>query len=526
MAKQLLRSAGPIEGGVFVRRLILSLSILIAAPAQAEWLVATSKHFVIFANDKPANLQKFATRLEQFDLAVRAVRNMPDDPIAPSARPVVFVVQSSDVVQDLAKDRSGMVQGFYVPRSSGPIAVVPAHAETGERSFTGNTVFFHEYAHHLMFENIKQAVPSWFVEGFAEFFATAKFERDGITIGISPAYRSYGIFTQAGISLQQLLATNYAGRLDGAEMESLYGRGWLLCHYLTFAPNRKGQLVDYLSRLAKGQTGITAAEGAFGDLKQLEREMDRYIVRSQLPSMGVKFPATAIGRVDVRRLTAGEAAIISLRRQSRVGVDERTAAAVLARVRPIASSYPNDALVALELAEASLDAKDYAGGESAAARAKQLNPKSVEALLLHGRILLVQAERTRDKSMIARAREDFLAANRLEPEHPEPLRAYYESFATTGQAPTANAVEGLHYAAVLAPADRGLRWMSAQQYLINGKAADARKRLAPLAFDPHGGELSERTRKVIDLIDAGKPKEALSEFRAKSQHQEEKKKGD
>jgi hypothetical protein len=505
-----------------VRRFLLLLSVLVAAPAHAEWQVASSKHFVIYANDSARDLQKFAETLEQFDHAVRALRNQPDDPVAPSARPIVFVVRNSDTVQDLARDSSGFIQGFYIPRSSRPIAVVPAHAQTGNADFNGNTIFFHEYAHHLMFEDIDQSVPSWFAEGFAEFFATARFDRDGgVTIGISPGYRSFGIFTHAGFSVRQLLSTNYADHMSGEQMESLYGRGWLLCHYLTFAPDRKGQLADYLKRLAKGESGLEAAQGAFGDLDKLEHDINRYIAQSQLPSLHVKSDAAAIGKVQLRALTPGEVAALPLYRQTKVGVDQKTAPAVLARARAVASEYPNDTLVEVELAEASLDAKDPAGAEAAAARAKQLDPKSVEALLLHGRALLAKAEKTHDRSTIEAAQQDFIAANKLEPEHPEPLRAYYESFADTGEPLTANAVEALQYAAVLAPYDRELRFESAQQYLIDGKTADARSRLAPLAFDPHGGKMSEWTRKAIGLIDAGKPKQALAELQEGSKEQKD-----
>ena len=41
----------------------------------------------------------------------------------------------------------------------------------------------HEYAHHFMAENAPYLVPRWYGEGFAEYFATAKFETDG-TVGL------------------------------------------------------------------------------------------------------------------------------------------------------------------------------------------------------------------------------------------------------------------------------------------------------------------------------------------------------
>ena len=55
----------------------------------------------------------------------------------------------------------------------------------------------------------------------------------------------------------------------------------------------------------------------------------------------------------------------------------------------------------------------------------------------------------------------------------------------------------------LAPHDMGLRFDSARQYLAAGKSVEARKRLVPLAYNPHGGKLAEEAQSLIARIDAG-----------------------
>ena len=53
-------------------RLLLGLAALaVAAPAHADWYQASSKHFIIYADESPKLLEDFATRLERFDQAVR-----------------------------------------------------------------------------------------------------------------------------------------------------------------------------------------------------------------------------------------------------------------------------------------------------------------------------------------------------------------------------------------------------------------------------------------------------------------------
>ncbi len=88
-------------------------------------------------------------------------------------------------------------------------------------------------------------------------------------------------------------------------------------------------------------------------------------------------------------------------------------------------------------------------------------------------------------------RKVIVAANQADPDDPEPLILFYRSFIAQGIAPTKNAVQGLVTASDAAPQDKGLRMMVAMQMLKDGKVADARNALRPIAFDPHGGEMGE-----------------------------------
>ena len=65
-------------------------------------------------------------------------------------------------------------------------------------------------------------------------------------------------------------------------MRSIYGRGWLLVHYLTFEKSRAGQLERYVDMMSKGTPPLAAAQSAFGDLKQLDRELNSYLNRKML----------------------------------------------------------------------------------------------------------------------------------------------------------------------------------------------------------------------------------------------------
>ena len=63
-----------------------------------------------------------------------------------------------------------------MPRAGGSLAIIPPIDVSGSKASESELVLMHEYAHHFMAENAPYLVPRWYGEGFAEFFATAKFE--------------------------------------------------------------------------------------------------------------------------------------------------------------------------------------------------------------------------------------------------------------------------------------------------------------------------------------------------------------
>src|SRR5438132_6427640 len=139
--------------------------------AHAGWYEAKSKHFIIYADESPDAVRRFAERLERFDSTVRRLRDMSDPPLTDSGRLRIYVLRSQGAVARLA-GRSD-VAGFYHSRASGSVAFVPRSAGASIWDLNTEQIFFHEYAHHLQLQDSSIIVPEWVREGFAEFFATA-----------------------------------------------------------------------------------------------------------------------------------------------------------------------------------------------------------------------------------------------------------------------------------------------------------------------------------------------------------------
>ena len=492
---------------------------VIAAPAHAEWREATSDHFIIYSEQSEKSLLEYATRLERFDAAMRYVQGLPNEPVGPANKLTIYVVSSVGAVQKLygkgGSAGSFNLAGFYSPRASGSVAFTPRSAGDNKFDLNAETVLRHEYAHHFMMNNFPAAYPAWFIEGFAEFNSSARFEKNGgVGIGAPALHRAYGLLEGAKLPADRLIGTADS-EVKGEERESIYGRGWLLTHYLSFEPSRKGHLKDYLLRLGKGESSLAAGKAAFGDMKALDKELDRYLNRARMSYLLIPAEKLPIGKIAIRPLTRGEDAVMEVKMRSRRGVNAAQAKELLPLVRRAAAPFPTDPSVQATLAEAEYDAGNFKDAEAAADRALAANPKLVDALIYKGRakMALAAASKATDAATWKEVRKWLVAANRADQEDPEPLILFYSSFQEQGMKPTANATVGLMEALRLAPHDRGLRMMAAYQNLADGKTADARFALAPIAFDPHGGAMSKVAAAAIAKIDSGSGKDALQLLR-------------
>jgi tetratricopeptide (TPR) repeat protein len=480
--------------------------------AHAEWYEASSQHFVVYSDDDPERVKAFASRLERFDKALRVLREVPNIQRGPSARVTVYVVGSVADVQRIYPGRGNDVAGFYQPRSSGPVAFVPRRG--GSFDIGAQRILLHEYGHHFMFNDWPTGVfPKWFIEGFAEFNSTAIFNDDGsITFGAKPLDRAFCVGLGNQLPLPLMLQTD-PGKLDNWETCALYSRGWLLTHFLTFDPERRKQLGSYIADINAGKP-IKEATKVFGNLSSLELKLNNYAKRATLQTWTIPADQIKIGDVKLRKLGAGEAATMPARLRSSAGVDEKSAPEVAALARKLAAPFPNDAAAQNELAEAEYDAKNYAQAEAAADRALAADPKSVHAALYKGMALQAVAEKDKstDPARWQAIRRWYSAANKMDPENPEPLILYYRSFKPAKQTPTKNADAGLLYAYALAPYDLGLRIEAARVYLQQGKGEDARKAMVPVAFNERAGDYAALVRAVVETLDKSGAAAALAEL--------------
>ncbi len=486
-------------------------ALAMAAPASAAWQQASSKHFIIYGDMPAEEMKAYATKLETFDAAARLVRSMPDPDLGDENRLQVFLVSDLNAVGRLVGSIDYGIAGYFMGSVTGPVAVVPEKMRkqhVADDTMTGEQVFFHEYTHSLQLQNTSKPLPQWLSEGFAEFMANPIFGDDGsIGLGTPATHRTSALVHGRRVPLSNLLGN----KVDTAyDRMAFYTQGWVLTHYLSFDPNRRGQIDRYVTAINDGKPPVDAARNVFGDLGALEAAANSYIRQKQLPFLKIEISKLKVAPVTVTELTPGGQAVLPHRIRLKAALDDNVGRAVVSKVRAIAERHPNDPLVLRTLAEAEFKAENYDAAVKAADLAITANPKSVEARVTKGEALMELAKQDRDAGAFTEARKLFLAANRIDKEDPQPLYLYYRSYIEEGAQVTKMARDAVHYAAVLTPQDPEVQARSAIQHLRDNQLDEAKARLASLAFSPHRNKGQKLAKDVYDLIEAGKREEAIA----------------
>lgn len=487
--------------------LILPATAL-ASPAQTAWRQARTAHFILTINDTEDGARDFATRLERFDAALRKLY-VPGNKGDETLRPITIYAFGNDLFNATCKCPGALA--YYKPLARGSYILTQHVPEVDRKAKIGGwssqSLLLHEYTHHFTFSNFPIAYPFWFQEGFAEFNANGSFETDGsIIIGYPANYRAEGLQSDGdSMSMKQLLAPEQFGYSDG---DTMYGRGWLLTHYLILNPARGGQLAAYLSLMNKGTPSLEAGQKAFGDLKKLDAELDAYRKRKLFAPLRVS-PSGPV-EVTVATMSAGEGAMLPTYVQMLNGVEKGNRLGVAMTAEGVAKRYPDDAGVQAELAEIQYMAGRYDKADAAADRALAIDPGSVSALVRKGQVAVWRATdaKSKDAAVWAAARAWYLKANRLDPNEVMPLYLYYSSFVAAKGKPSVGAVNALRRAMVLAPESTGVAMALGRQLLLDGDASAARKVFEPIAFSPHAVREKNIPLQAIKLIDAGKIDEA------------------
>ncbi|WP_144095343.1 tetratricopeptide repeat protein [Croceicoccus sediminis] len=512
----------------------------LASPAAAEWHKAETENFIVYSEGKEDRVRAFARELELFDALLHQLHGI--ERSGNPNRPTIYLVDSSRDVEKLSWSGVG---GFYTANEYGTYAVGRnSRIKTGYR-LNGNSILYHEYAHHFMYRNFNSAVPAWYSEAFAEFYSTTVIGDDTIEIGRPANHRTYSLQYHDGDSVAEFLLAEQGDNTS-------YSRGWLLLHMLQSDPGYAHRLATYLDDFRNGKSLEEAAK-ALGDLDRLTDAVGHYgrgkLQFSILDTTNLPAPAITTSLPDP---VEQELISIDLLRRSEMRQDEP-----IRLLKKLEQKYPGEPRVKFALAKAHHDhatfvdeiyeyveelrrtlaeeepksekiedleeaiaynIKEYDLADKAKLRAEQARayadaerevdvvlaamPDHPRANALKGEILMHKAAKGEDDQWRA-ARGYLVKANRLSPEDPLPLYLWHKAYRDSGDEMPEVAHMGLRKAYVLAPESKKIRNALARDLADLGQFEPAIAIAKISAFSPHAWttdrKLLEDIRKMAKL---------------------------
>lgn len=285
-----------------------------ASGADAPWLEVRSSHFRILSDASEKSAREVAREFEQIRTAfgevlpgIRSESSVPLEIIAPHDE-----ASTKALLPQMWKRKGFKPAGFFSGGWEKNLAVVRLDIVRGESqsqiASAGYEVIYHEYTHSLLHSKFRW-LPVWFDEGFAEFFAYTRFERDKVYIG-APSGRAAYTRDKTLIALDKVLGVTRSSPeyRDEQRVQVFYSEAWGLVHFLMVAPEmeRGKRLQRFLVLLEKGVDQKQAFREAIGEIDDIEKQLTLYMRRTAFGVFVLNSRAGIEESFTVRRLKPNE----------------------------------------------------------------------------------------------------------------------------------------------------------------------------------------------------------------------------
>ena len=140
------------------------------------------------------------------------------------------------------------------------------------------SIVYHEYT-HLLLSKSAEFMPLWLNEGLAEFYQNTDIHEKEALLGEPSGDDILWLRQNRLLPLATLFTVDYNSPYYHEENKGsiFYAESWALTHYLEMKEfaEKTHHVPDYLDLVSKQVDPVTAASRAFGDLNQLQKELER-----------------------------------------------------------------------------------------------------------------------------------------------------------------------------------------------------------------------------------------------------------
>ena len=266
------------------KRIVLLLPLLAAGLAPARdrpenWLEVRSQHFTVVTNANEKTGRRIADQFERmrsvFHVAFPHLSIDTDSPIIVLAIKDEKDFRALEPQVYLAKGQLKL-GGLFLRAPDKNYVLMRVDAE-GEHPYA---VVYHEYT-HLLLGKAAEWIPLWLNEGLAEFYENTDIHEKDVALGQPSPGNLQLLRENRLLPLATLFTVDTSSPYYHEENKGsiFYAESWALTHYLFVKDNKEKthHVPDYAELLTQKVDPVTAASRAFGDLKQLQSNLEGYI---------------------------------------------------------------------------------------------------------------------------------------------------------------------------------------------------------------------------------------------------------
>jgi tetratricopeptide (TPR) repeat protein len=266
-------------------RRILLLFLFLASPLAPardkpqSWVQISSPHFVVVTNASEKQGRRVADQFERMRSVFHAA--FPKAQVDPGAPIIVLAIRDAKDFRALEPEAylakgSLKLGGLFLRVADKNFVLMRLDAE-GEHPYA---IVYHEYT-HLLLSKSAEFMPLWLNEGLAEFYQNTDIRDKEALLGQPSTDDILWLRQNPLLPLATLFTVDQNSPYYHEETKGsiFYAEAWALTHYLEMKEfaEKTHHLPDYLDLIAKQVDPVTAATRAFGDLKQLQQELEGYI---------------------------------------------------------------------------------------------------------------------------------------------------------------------------------------------------------------------------------------------------------
>ena len=258
--------------------ILLSPALAVPRDKPENWVQVRSPHFVIVSNSSEKQARHVADQFERMRSVFQTL--FPKLQIDPGTPIIVLAIKDEKDFRALEPEAylaKGQLKlgGLFLRTPDKNYVLMRLDAE-GDHPYA---VVYHEYTHLLLSK--ADSMPLWMNEGLAEFYQNTEIHEKEVALG-RPSPENLELLRQNRLlPLATLLTVDHQSPYYHEENKGsiFYAESWALTYYLFHKSfhDKTQSLTDYAQLLAQNVDAVTAANRAFGDLKQLQSALKGFV---------------------------------------------------------------------------------------------------------------------------------------------------------------------------------------------------------------------------------------------------------